>query len=303
MKLACIPILLLLSAPRVPSEDLRVEILVDLDKNEFTQAEEVSGTLTMSLHWTKDSPFRDHPTVTLNGPQMSLQVEPSPRWGTIVSEFTPPLENPVKIGKRYVVRFKITPSSSLTQSLAATGKHVASFAAGAYSVRAKVASPGSHSALQSEVELIDSTGSDPKRFEVTAEPAKILSKQDLLGALEKAGATTRSDLVGYYESMGHPLRELSFFERPKRLQPLAHGEAPVFLQVPPGEEIRCTTKPPTDDITRSGCLILDGVASFPGLTTPEITIRAPKDEGLYKLTCGMHHDQRGPLGWLLVLKR
>src|SRR5258708_21008398 len=261
MKPAAISLLLLLTAPRAPSEDLRADLSVEMDKNSFTQAEDVSGTVTLTLHWAKDSPLRDRPTVLMNGPQVSLQVESSPRWGLIVDEFSPPLEHPVKVGQSYTLRFKISAVPGLKKHLAAAENHIASFAAGTYAIRARVTSLASHSEFRPEWVNADFL-SDQKKFGVTAEVKKILSKEDLLRALEKADPTAKSDLVCYYESMGHPLRDLTFFERPKLPQSIVHQAPPMFLEVQPGEEVRCVTARPADDITRAGGLIQHEDASF-----------------------------------------
>lgn len=305
MKPICFFLLLLFFPPPAPAEDLQADLKVDLDKKDFTQAEDVSGTITITLRWTKDSLRRDKPTVLMNGPQVSLQVEPSLRchWGPIIQEFTPFLENPVKIGQAYALRFKIAAGPTLRGSLGVSGKHVASFTAGTYSLRAKVASPWSHSGLTPEPESHCEFISERKEVAVTPEPGKIVSKEDLLVALEKAGPIAKSYLVCYYESMGQPLRDLKCFEKPKQPHSIAHEAAPLFLEVRPGEEVRFMTKPPAKDISRAGCVINDEAGSFSALNNPEIMLRAPKEEGLYKLTCNIHHDKSGPLGWLLVLQR
>ncbi len=294
--------------PNTP-EDLRAELVVQLDKEHWSQDEAVTGRVVVALHWAEGSPHQDKIVVGLVEPRMSLVFgeSPEPRELSQVV-FSAPLAPLLRIGSRYEVPFTVRLTEICKQVAGQGDKTFAIFQPGPQRVQARLSSwdgwvfrgEPSPPPTTAEVTFGGTFESEWTTFKIVAMPQRLVSREELITAITVAPPQLKWLLVGYYAAQGFPVSDLRLsgtMDNPVLLD--HHLREPFVLVRAPQEKIEIRYV--GDLAQEQGALhnfhlgsrinraIVPGQESF--------TTLAPDVEGLYRVQCDVH---RKLWGWLLV---
>ena len=310
------------------NQGLTAELTVALEKQSFRENDEVTGSIRFQLLAPKDWPIAQKPTVNLNGPQLNLVFDPEFAALPTAMEFGQAITNPVRIGQRYEIPFKVSLNAEVKRLLSA-GKSTRSFNLGQHSVQAEVHSPAWASwhppPNNLYPELVASFASTRQQFSIEAAGCEELKHQDLLQAMRDADEgwklylasfflirgklrpeeilpgmsdfrpETKGRLAHLYSKYGGSPKQLTFFQRVRGQVLLDdHTNAPFFLRLDPKENVRFVCQGSAmhnvNGIDHNYVLGAD-------IREREKEVRAPAQPGVYRVVCDIHSS---PWGWILI---
>lgn len=289
-----------LSAPKEQGQapQVEVDVVARLDKEAWSQAEDITGAVTVTLRWPKHSPHTDRAVIGMGRPDVSLGYRPGQGpWELLHITITPedPPGRDGVIGKPYRHAFRIAPSKRLDDLSRAVGKRIALFEPGKRTLQLGVqsATPSWNSPVASEVPY-SATIEAP--FTVVAAPEAVISARDLLKteALTKADRFTQGLMAEYCHARGVSFDEIPFLAPLRGPLVLAgHDGKPFLCLVEPSQVVELQVEAGAGSHNfhpQGGINIMLGPGSA-------FNFRAPAQPAMYRVLCDIHHTT---LGWFFV---
>lgn len=286
------------SSAATADEPLIGDLRLQLDKQTYTQAEEISGTITFRVEWKDEATGRGRTRVWLGNPQLRVMMDESVGIETMTDTM---LVDPVWIGHTYRFSFVVRASGTIQEYADQAGKKLRLARPGARRIAAVVSPTIGWWAGQIpryDVLLYDS--SDWTTFALTPGEGSFAEKPELLSWIESPPPAhgrgwynndPRQALFAYYEFWKYPLRDLPLFKPPGSIVELdTCARPPCFFLLLPGQGYTIRF---ADGQQHN---LFDG-HSYTALHPNAGVLMAPACEGLLPLECKVHSHR---VGWLLV---
>jgi hypothetical protein len=332
--LRLIPLLLLLAGPalgadpRVINGGAKAQIAIELDREEWSALEPITGKVILQVTEVRDSANRALDAVRLNNPRLNIVFPPEMAvvplkvtWRTV---FIPT----IKVGHRYELQFTLRVDDEFEKLVKKDGQSLALFKPGRHALAATLDSParppwedppqslfielyqqfasaskpitvgeaaGGKMLSGDEVKKAFGAAQGPLKHQIVTFYAtrKVLSRQDLLAAIADAEGKPKAELAALHLSLNYPASDLSFFTAVgESLKVTGHGAAPLYLLVRPQQRVRFDFD--LAEVHRLRVATLDTVVA----TKKQVDFEAPRGEGVYEMYDDAH---KKPWGWMLVI--
>jgi len=302
---------------------------IELDRTEWSAIEPITGKLILQVTEVRDRNGNLLDAVKLNQPKLNIVfpddmavVLPQVRWRTV---FFPT----IKVGHRYELQFSIRIDDAFEKLVKKGDEAIAMFKPGKYRLSATVDSPPRPAweevPKSAFIELHQQFNSESKA--ITIEPAtsarvfeggevkaalaqaegelkhrivtfyakrKVLSREDVLAAINAAEGKPKAELAALYLSLNYPASDLAFFTAINRAVKLTgHPATPFYFLVRPQQRIRFDCD--LGNVHRLRVGELDALLT----TKKQVDLDAPQAQGVYEMYDDVH---KKAWGWLLVYK-
>lgn len=290
------------SSAATADEPLIGDLRLQLDKQSFTQGEEITGTITFRVEWKDEATGRGRTRVWLGHPQIRVMMDESVAIETMTDTM---LVDPVWIGHTYRFSFLVRASGTIQEYADQAGKKLRLARPGARRIAAGVSPTiGWWAGQIPRYDVLLYKSSDWTTFALTPGEGSFAEKPELLSWIESPPRIEggrglysayyrdpQQSLFGYYQFWKYPLRDLPLFMPPDSVVELETcARPPCFLLLRPGQEYTVRF---TDGQQHN---LFDG-HSYTVLPSNGGVLQAPAWEGLFPIECKVHSHR---VGWLLV---
>lgn len=303
-------------------------VAIELDRSEWAATEAITGKLIFQITEARDRLGRSLDAVRLNGPKLDVvfpedmaAVLPQVKWKTV---FFPT----VKVGHRYELLFSIRADEGFEKLVKKGDADLVTFRPGTYKLSAMIDSPirppwdppakslfvelhQQFTSTQAATITIGEArggrvvGNDEVKKALAEADAtlkhpivtfyakrKVLSREDLRGAIEGSQGKAKAELAALYLSLNHPATDLNFFtpvNEPVKLT--GHDGPPIYVLLRPQQRMRFVCDLGTVHHMRVAQLSTVLAAKR------EVDFDAPRGEGVYEMYDDTH---KKTWGWVLV---
>ncbi len=305
----------------------KASIEVVLDRGQWLSTEPITGKVIFQISEVLnrngvpvDTVRLHHPRLDIVFPDEMASVPPAVKWRAA-------LFHTFKVGHRYELAFSIGVEESFEKLVKKDGPPLALFNPGRYRISAMIDSPIPVSfdapARSPFVTLHQKFTSQSKEITIAAAGGgrvvgndqvkralgeadgalkhrivsfyarrKVLSREDLLAAIEAADGKPKAEMAALYLGLNHPAADLRFFDLAGETVKLTgHGKGPLYLLLRPQQRVRFACD--LTSVHRLRVARLDTVLA----ARQQVDFDAPKAEGVYE----MYDEANGKAwGWVLV---
>jgi hypothetical protein len=332
--LACIAFALALAAPVFAADKAvfntaKGTLALELDRSDWSAIEPITGKLVFQLSEVRSRSGEALGVIKLNEPKLEIGlpdgmalVLTQVKWKSV---FFPTIQ----VGRRYEIPFAIRMDEGFEKLVKKGEEPIALFRPGKYRLSAVIDSPvrpaweeppkspfvelHQQFNCESKTITIDAAasakalgGDEVKKAMAEAEGdlkhrivtfyarSKVLSREDLLAAMEAAEAKARADMAVLFLSLNYPASDLAFFTAaPGSVKLTGHGGVPFFFAARPQQRLRFECD--LGNVHRLRLGTFEAVLT----TKKTVDVDVPRAAGIYEVYDDAH---KKPWGWVLVHK-